>query len=226
MQIDMSKNKDSELLFKSSMLLDLLIRDAEHLLAAGIEIHIVDDFASKISEFRQLPSEVDLINIQKTVKRSLAASRIDLSVVLRQFESSARYAWGGVGRTYSIFNNPKMNMMTSVELMHFARRVRVAAGNNIYELISFGMTKAKVSLLQNLIDDYFVAIKNMARVIKYCNSIRKASEIKMKEIKFLIKILAGGSYDMWIDSNDLKAQDYEIFIDKKISLTPPKIDRN
>jgi hypothetical protein len=210
----------SELLFKSTLLLELLIKDAPSLEVAGISFYEIDDFAVKVSAFRQLPHEIDLVNVKKTVERSLGASRIELTVTLRKFESNARFAWGTTRSMYSAFNNPKMNSMKPIELINFARSVRVAADQYLYELVDFGMTKSRIIALQNKIDNYFVALKNMGRVAKYCDSIRKISEIKMKELNLMNKTFARSAYDLWVDSSELKAQDYEIFIDKKINLTP------
>ena len=168
---------DKDIILKCDQLLKLLQRDYEVLGNEGLDITQIDIFTSRLSSFRQIPSDEVLRNIILESKRLFKAKRSELIVSLRQFEQIARYAMGVNHNLYYQFHKDNMINMPDMDLLMHSRNVRVSTDQNFYILSQFGMSTAIRNKLENLNEEFFTQMKNYLRAAKF-NGTKKTEKVE------------------------------------------------
>lgn len=199
---------DEELIDKCSKLLNLMVLNSEELSMNGLDITQFDLFASRLSAFRQIPSDNTLRNLLLETQRQMRSKRMELLVTLRHFENSARFAWGNDEKTYKVFHQKNLPSIPDMDLLLFSRKVRVATDQNFYILAQFGMTTTKRNNLQKLNDDFFTALKNFMRAAKFNGNKKMEKSEKSITLQSNFNQLANKSLSIL---EKLNKQDSEVY---------------
>ena len=200
----------AELIGLCNKIHDFQVRDSVQFESFGILPAAASEFQTKISEFANLPQdlefEADLVNA--TMAKSSIAN--DIRVLLRALYTRAKLALGRHHGDIRRFHSKDLSLMNDNDLSMFAG-VAVKAAEEFFDILSpFGLT-------QEMIDD--LSAKNTAFATTVSDQIKaiadrdNATNVRVKKGNELYRLLIKYSQvgkNMWYEVNEAYYNDYVV----------------